>query len=167
MSLCTYCHAPLAPRMQAEFDLSPLFRGAPTPPREACPDPDELAGGDERRRTRRVDAQHQVPDRAATSVLVSRQRRARRRNSQAVSRLSPIFTPARRRLPGTRDRASGMPRVPVFIIAGRGTADMERFSARNDLSRLTRSGHDIPRDDLLHGGPPSCPNRQISVDEQF
>src|SRR5580693_10620594 len=29
MSLCTYCHAPLAPAMQAEFDLSPLFAGAP------------------------------------------------------------------------------------------------------------------------------------------
>jgi hypothetical protein len=34
MSLCTYCHAPLAPAMQAEFDLSPLFggmRSAPLP----------------------------------------------------------------------------------------------------------------------------------------
>ena len=29
MSLCTYCHAPLAPEMQAGFDLSPLFAGAP------------------------------------------------------------------------------------------------------------------------------------------
>jgi len=57
--------------MQAEFDLSPLFRGAPTPPREACPDPDELTDGDERcRRTRQVDAQRQIPDRI---VLVSRQ----------------------------------------------------------------------------------------------
>jgi len=28
MSLCTYCHAPPAPGTQAEFDLSPLFRGA-------------------------------------------------------------------------------------------------------------------------------------------
>jgi hypothetical protein len=27
MSLCTYCHAPLAPGMQAEFNLSPLFMG--------------------------------------------------------------------------------------------------------------------------------------------
>jgi hypothetical protein len=30
MSLCTYCHAPLAPGTPAEFDLSPLFRGAPS-----------------------------------------------------------------------------------------------------------------------------------------
>src|ERR1700693_3874278 len=29
MSLCTYCHAPLAREMQAGFDLSPLFMGAP------------------------------------------------------------------------------------------------------------------------------------------
>src|ERR1700722_5681855 len=29
MSLCTYCHAPLAPETQAGFDLSPLFTGAP------------------------------------------------------------------------------------------------------------------------------------------
>src|ERR1700722_10193281 len=29
MSLCTYCHAPLAPETQAEFSLSPLFTGAP------------------------------------------------------------------------------------------------------------------------------------------
>ena len=29
MSLCTYCHAPLARGMQARFHLSPLFRGAP------------------------------------------------------------------------------------------------------------------------------------------
>ena len=28
MSLCTYCHAPLAPGAQAGFNLSPLFRGA-------------------------------------------------------------------------------------------------------------------------------------------
>src|ERR1700722_258652 len=72
MSLCTYCHAPLAPRMEAEFDLSPLFTGARTPPREACPDPDELTDGDERRRcrSRQVDAQRQIPDRI---VLVSRQ----------------------------------------------------------------------------------------------
>jgi hypothetical protein len=27
MSLCTYCHAPLAPGTQAGFDLSPLFMG--------------------------------------------------------------------------------------------------------------------------------------------
>jgi hypothetical protein len=27
MSLCTYCHAPLAPETQVGFDLSPLFRG--------------------------------------------------------------------------------------------------------------------------------------------
>src|ERR1700722_2064978 len=43
MSLCTYCHALLAPGTQAGFDLSPLFTGvarmeAPTGRREAPPD---------------------------------------------------------------------------------------------------------------------------------
>ena len=33
MSLCTYCHAPLAPGTQAEFDLSPLFVGCADPHR--------------------------------------------------------------------------------------------------------------------------------------
>jgi hypothetical protein len=30
MSLYTYCHAPLTPGTQAEIDLSPLFKGAPS-----------------------------------------------------------------------------------------------------------------------------------------
>ena len=29
MPLCTYCHARLASKTQAGFDLSPLFRGPP------------------------------------------------------------------------------------------------------------------------------------------
>src|ERR1700693_2166185 len=28
-SLCTYCHAPLGPEMQAAFNLSPLFTDSP------------------------------------------------------------------------------------------------------------------------------------------
>jgi hypothetical protein len=75
--------------MQAEFDLSPLFTGAPTPPREACPDPDERTDSDERRRrTRQVDAQAKA----------------------------------------------------LTLRCYPGTADMERFSARNDPSRMTRLG---------------------------
>jgi hypothetical protein len=34
----------------------------------------------------------------------------------------------------------------------RGTADMERFSARNDLSRMTRTGHEWSLFAAMHVG---------------
>jgi len=137
--------------MQAEFNLSPLFRGAPTPPREACPDPDELADGDERRRrTRQVDAQRQIPDRI---VLVSRQ------PAEFASRVWSIPAIHAGAPPVARDEKLSIRNAESFGIRHSGTwrgltadakaltlrrypgtADMERFSARNDPSRLTQSG---------------------------